>query len=342
MSASIRSFYLLNGKMYCEPCVWKASRDAQTKGEPSEYVSLTDNSVCVRCGASSDATDFQLVGNQPLCSPCSQLIQDWPYPTWLKAGLAFVLILLVVALINGRKYFHAGRSLYVGERLVDEGHYEQALPYLEETVRVAPESDKAVLLAGRAALMTGRVDIADKVLHGHSGGHFEDPGDDFRTVEALWEKANRAFAKADEASKLGQQGGHDADAARLMHEAAAMYPQAANLAIAAEMYDEGAAFERKDYDAFLSIAQKQWRLFPGPETAGVVASALACKYAITGDEQYKKQSEEMLLEAERGSQQPEQKKRFEEYAERIRYRLASRAIIDKPEYDKKFRSQKSQ
>ena len=297
MPASLRSFYLLHGKMYCEPCVWKASRDAQAKGGPCEYVSLTDNSVCVRCGASSDATAFQLVGNQPLCSPCSQLIQDWPYPTWLKAGLAFVLILLAVALINGRKYFHAGRSPYVGERFVDEGHYEQALPYLEETVRVAPESDKAVLLAGRAALMTGRVDIADKVLHGHGGGHFEDPGDDFRTVEALWAKANRAFAKADEAAKLEQQGGHDADAARLMHEAAAMYPQAANLAIAAEMYDEGAAFERKDYDTFLAIAQKQWELFPGPETAGVVASALACKYAITGDQQYKKQTEEMLLEA---------------------------------------------
>jgi hypothetical protein len=160
-------------------------------------------------------------------------------------------------------------------------------------------------------------------------------------VRALRGKANRAFEKAEEASKLVQQGGHDADAARLMHEAAAMYPQATNLAIAAEMYDEGAAFERKDYDTFLSIARQQWKIFPGPETAGVVASALACKYAVTGDEQYKKQSEEMLLEAERGSQQAEQKKRFEEYAERIRYRLARRVIIDKPEYDKKFRSQKT-
>jgi hypothetical protein len=56
--------------------------------------------------------------------------------------LAFVLILLVVALLNGRKYFHAGRSLYVGERFVDEGHCEQALPYLEETVRVAPNRTK--------------------------------------------------------------------------------------------------------------------------------------------------------------------------------------------------------
>jgi hypothetical protein len=108
MSSRIRSFYLLNGQMYCEPCVWKASREAKEKGHPSEYVPLTDNSVCVRCGASSDSSDFQLVGNQPLCPSCGQLVQDWPYPTWLKAGLSFVLVLLVIALINGRKYFHAG------------------------------------------------------------------------------------------------------------------------------------------------------------------------------------------------------------------------------------------
>jgi len=257
---------------------------------------------------------------------------------WLKLGLACVLALLVVALVNGRKYFHAGRSLYIGERLVDEGHFDQALPYLQETVRVAPGSDKAVLLAARAALMTGRVDIADKVLHGHNDGHFEDPGEDFRTVNSLWDRANGAFEKADKAAKLAVQDGHAAEAARLMHEAAASYPQAVQLSIAADAYAAGAAFENKDYDGFLAIAQRQSKQYPGPETAGEVASALACKYAVTGDPSYKKQSEEMLQVAEQGSQQsPDAKKGFEEYAERIRYRLETRQIISKTEYDQKFR-----
>ena len=313
-------------------------RKAKEKGQPSETVSMTDNSVCVRCGASSDVTDFQLGGKQPLCPSCGQLVQDWPYPMWLKLGLACVLALLVVALVNGRKYFHAGRSLYIGERLVDEGHFDQALPYLQETVRVAPGSDKAVLLAARAALMAGRVDIADKVLHGHNDGHFEDPGEDFRTVNSLWDRANGAFEKADKAAKLAVQDGHAAEAARLMHEAAASYPQAVQLSIAADAYAAGAAFENKDYDGFLAIAQRQSKQYPGPETAGEVASALACKYAVTGDPSYKKQSEEMLQVAEQGSQQsPDARKGFEEYAERIRYRLETRQIISKTEYDQKFR-----
>jgi hypothetical protein len=248
-------------------------------------------------------------------------------------------VLLVIALVNGRKYFHAGRSLYVGERLVDEGHFEQALPYLQETLQLAPESDKAVLLAAKAALMAGRVDIADKAIQGHEGGHFEDPGADFREVKALWDRANKALAKADSASKLADQDGHAAEAAKLMHEAATEYPEAKGLAVAAEMFDEGTAFEDKDYDRFISIAQKQWNGYPGSGTAAVLSSAFACKYALNGDPKYKKQSEDMLKEAERrAGQTPDERKPFEEYAERIRYRLTSREIISKTEYDRRFRS----
>jgi hypothetical protein len=64
-----------------------------------------------------------------------------------------------------------------------------------------------------------------------------------------------------------------------MHEAARIYPEAPGLAIAAEQYGEGAAFERKDYDEFFSIADRRWRVMPGAGTAPALASALACKYA---------------------------------------------------------------
>jgi hypothetical protein len=47
----------------------------------------------------------------------------------------------------------------------------------------------------------------------------------------------------------------------------------------------------------------------------------------------------MLQESERrNSQDPEAKKAFQEYAERIRYRLESRQIISKSEYDRRFRN----
>jgi hypothetical protein len=258
---------------------------------------------------------------------------------WLKASLACLLALLLVALVHGKKYFRAGSDMYKGERLVHEGHYADAVPYLQRTIEIAPGSDKAVLLLSKAALLTGNVEIAQKALQGHNEGKFEDADNpEFREVDAIWKRAVSAMDKADEAGKLADQDGRAADAARLMHEAAEGYPEAPGLAIAAESLDAGADFEAKDYDGFLALSQKQWKQFPGSQTAGAVASALACKYAVTGDAQYRQQAETMLEQARQlGANDPEQRKSYEEYAERIQYRLKTREIISPTEYNRRFR-----
>jgi hypothetical protein len=250
------------------------------------------------------------------------------------------MILLVFALVHGRKYFHAGRTMYIGERLVRENHFAEALPYLQETLSIAPQSDKAVLLAAMAALKSGDPDAANKAFQGHNGGHFEDGNDAaFLEVKAVWDRAMAAVDKANAAQKLAEQEGHAAEAAQLMHEAAASYPEAAGLATAAEYFDEGVAFEHKDYDRFLVLAQKDWQKYPNANTTATVASALACKYAVTGDIAYRQQAEDRLQKAEQQSQgDAAAMKSFQEYSERIRFRLDTRQIMDKREYDRKYRT----
>jgi tetratricopeptide (TPR) repeat protein len=341
LTTTVRSFYSMNGKVYCEPCVWRAAKEAEQSGLPAKYEPLPDNSTCKRCGAySDDSSDHPIVGKIPLCANCRSQISNWPYPSWLKISLAVVLALLVVALLNGRKYFHAGRTMYVGERLVEEKHYQQALPYLKETLTVAPESDKAALLAAKAALAVGDVETADKAIQGHDGGHFSDANDEqYRDVKNMWDRAMQAVNLAQKAQKLGEQDGHAAEAATMMHQAASTYPEAASLEFVAETFDEGAAFEAKDYDRFLAIAQKQWQQFPASGTAAAVSSAWACKYAVTGDPGFRQQSEQMLaVSQQKTSSDPAEQKTFQEYQDRIEFRLKSRQIISKAEYDRRFRS----
>lgn len=340
LTATVRSFYAMNGKTYCEPCVWKAAREAKEAGRTASYVALPDNSVCARCGAySGDSADHPLIGKLPLCGTCAPQVANWPYPAWLKIGMAVLLVLLAVALLHGRKYFHAGRAMYVGERLVEERQYAKALPYLRETLRVAPGSDKAVLLTAKAALLTGNVEVAQQAFQGHNEGRFEDANSDFHEVEQIWNRAKRALEEADQAEKLEGVYGKAADASRMLHEAAEIYPEAVGLATLAEASDEGVAYERKDYDTFLAIAHKQWKEYPGPGTAGAVASALACKYAVTGDPVYRQQAEQMLETARSEMKgHPEEQKDFEEYLARTRYRLDTRQIISKQQYDSKIRS----
>jgi hypothetical protein len=260
----------------------------------------------------------------------------------MKIALVSLLALLAISLVHGRKYFQAGRTMYLGERLVEDHRYAEALPYLQQTLRVAPGSDKAVLLTAKAALLTGQVEAAQKALQGHDGGRFEDGNSsEFREVDAIWKRAVAALEKADKAYKLLEQENTGVEAARLMHEAASLYPEATGLAISAEYFDEGAAFDRRDYDTFVSIAQKQWKQYPLSATAAALASALACKYAVTRDPSYRQQSEEMLAKAQQLAGDSDAQKSFEEYSERIRYRLSSREIISKQEYDRRFRANKN-
>ena len=343
LTAPVRSLFDLNGQTYCQNCVRAASENARRSGQPSAYMPLINRSICARCNAfmGNDSTSVQ-IGSARFCSSCASQIKDWDYPAWLKMSLAAVLLLLVVALAHGRKYFRAGRAMYIGERLVERQKYADALPYLKETLAIAPNSDKASLLAAKAALMIGDVESADKALHQHDGGHYEDgQSAQFVEVNSLWDRANEALKKAGDAGKLASQDGKSAQAAKLMHEAAALYPQLPGLAFAAESLDGGAAFERGDFDSFLAISQNMWKEHNGADTAAQLASAFACKYAVSGVADFRGQAVEMLDKARQLAQgDAEALKSLEEYAPRIQYRLDSRKIITKQEYDRRFRSSK--
>jgi hypothetical protein len=222
--------------------------------------------------------------------------------------------------------------MYKGERLVEEKRYAEALPYLKETLKIAPRSDKAVLLTAKAALLTGDMQTAGAAFDGHDSGKFENGKDaEFLEVSAIWNRAVDAMKKAQAAG--------EAEAARMMHEAAAQYPEMPSLRIAADSYDGGVAFEQKDYDTFLAISEKAWKEHADANSASGMASALGCKYAVTGDESFRQRSEEMLQRAfEMAKGDAEELKVLNEFAERNKYRLESRVILTKAEYDKRFRS----
>jgi hypothetical protein len=338
LTTSIQSFYSLNGMTYCEPCVWKASREAKENGLSSEYVSLTDNSICARCGVHNDVSEFPLFDKHPVCPACASLVSDWPYPQWLKLSMLGVAVLLLVALLTGRKYFHAGRAMYIGERLVEKGRYGEALPFLRQTLQVAPGSDKAVLLAAKAALLTGDVETAQKVLQNHGGGHFDDSSDSgVQEVERLWKRAVAALEKADQANKLEEQGNKRQEAAHMMQEATSMYPESYALAFIAQTYEADAALDRKDYDRFLTLAETQWKTGPSLETAVELSYAAACKYAVTGDAPYREESQAILAKAQSLAHgDPRKEARMQKFAERIQYFLDTRTFSTKAEYDQKF------
>lgn len=108
------------------------------------------------------------------------------------------------------------------------------------------------------------------------------------------------------------------------------HQMAANFLLAAE---SGVAFEKKDYDTFLVKQTELLGREPNDATAlAGVASAYACKYAVTGDEEHKREALRYLDRAAQHSASPE----IGEYRQRILFRLHSREVINKQEYDRRF------
>ena len=96
----------------------------------------------------------------------------------------------------------------------------------------------------------------------------------------------------------------------------------------------GAAFNAGDYDEFLACAKSFDKKYPKDRISkATLASAYACKYAETGDEKFRKQSEAFLDQARKMTADDPY---FKEYENRIMHRLYSKEIISRQEFMKRY------
>jgi hypothetical protein len=97
----------------------------------------------------------------------------------------------------------------------------------------------------------------------------------------------------------------------------------------------GDAFDRKDYDTFLAKSKEIATQNPKEaQVAAGVASAYACKYAVTGEESFRQEALRQLEKA--AALAPPGDKDYPEYANRIRHRIETREIIKREEFRRRF------
>ncbi len=333
LSAPLGSLYYVGLKLQCENC----AKAAASVGEVA-VARAVDKTVCSTCDYDNGRSELPLVAELPFCPRCREQLYHRDFPKWLKLGLAALAALLVFALVHGVPYFKAGRSLARGEHLITQQKYESAIPYLTAVVAAAPNCEKCVLLLAKAYLLTGQVNEADAAAMAHNQGRFEKT-QLLDEVNAIMNRANRAGALAKEATGMAEDN-QTAAAVKKLQQAKAIYPEYRGWDFRIRMYEAGLAFDAKDYDRFVALSEALWKEAPNANTSAMLASALACKYAVNGDAGYRGRAEEMLEKARTLATTDEMKQSYAEYAERIHYRIESRNIISKAEYDRRFRGGK--
>lgn len=143
----------------------------------------------------------------------------------------------------------------------------------------------------------------------------------------------RAFASFYKGLYLLQQG-KDAEALQLFKSCHGIVGAEFDLEYFITTAEIGVAFNNKDYDKFLKLALELCEKHPDNSvTVAQAASAYACKYAVTGDEQFRLKGFESLERARAVSGQDED---FEEYEQRILHRFHTREIISRNEFNERY------
>lgn len=339
-TGALNTFKGVNDRLLCSRCAAQAAEQAKIQRQSLQVADILDPTVCTQCQMDNGSSELPLVGGLPFCGRCREALYQRPFPSWLKLGLVGLLALLVIALVHGKPFFRAGKDLVMSERLINARRYAEAIAGLKSALALAPDCEKCALLLAKADLLTGDALGAQQVLRGHREGRFK-KSPLAEEVSRIFGRASQAFNKAQQAGALYKDKKWD-EGAGLMREAATLYPESPALAEGADSAEGAAAFERKDYEGFLRVAERAYQARPNsPDFAGMVASALACQYAISGDPAYRTRSEEMLSKARKlAAGSPADLAREKEFEERTRYRLSSREIIEREEYDRRFHPEK--
>lgn len=314
---------------YCHACAEAGLEAGDFEGCTIEPV--FDPTICYRCGKDGGDTEFERAGAYPLCDACVTYARAWPFPIWLRAAAVVLLALLVYALVDGRRYFRAAAAVTRAERLVAKRAYAEAGEELSAALAAAPTSVNAILMKIEAELLAGHPDEAETWIEKFGDRRDDDPR--IGRINGILERVGKAHEKLDEAGRISEEKDDARAALVLVREAQRLYPEGAYIREYAEALEGNVAFDDGDYAKFHAVAAKFAKRYPGnAQYVAQLASALACLYAATGDVARKVEAEAKLAEAERlGGDDG-----IAAYAKRIRHRLATREIISRLEYEKRF------
>jgi hypothetical protein len=113
-----------------------------------------------------------------------------------------------------------------------------------------------------------------------------------------------------------------------------MYPDEAMFKRGLARAALGKVFAEKDYDEYMRLATVQAASMDEGDAASLLASAYACKYAQTHDEQYKTKALEYLATAK--AKWDRTSETYEVYEDRMMHRMETGQIVKKSVYDEQY------
>ena len=270
-------------RILCVDCYKKLTLTQETV--VSDFKHQVDPAVCGRCGFDNGSNPLPTLANQPMCQQCADTLRNRPFPSWIKASFAGLIIFVVLAAAWNMRFVLAWKYTRVALKLMEQDMGQAAARVRTALSRVPESSDLQAFSAFFDGVFYLQQDKSGEAL-------------------ASLEKCRRRL------------------------------PSTFGVDILILRAKAGVAFNARDYDGFLMIAKEM--IVKKPEvhfTYAMLASACACKYAVTRDTAFHEQSMAALDRARAISGGDPS---FKEYEQRILHRLYTQEILTPEEFHRRF------
>lgn len=270
-------------RILCVHCYEKLTSTQETI--TSEFRYQVDPTVCGRCGFDNGSHPLPTLASQPMCQQCTDYLRNRPFPSWIKASFAGLIIFVVLAAVWNMRFFLAWEDTKRAFKLMGQD-MGQAAERMRTARNRVPESPD---LQAFSAFFDGVVYLQQD-----------------RPKEAL------------------------ASLEKCRHRV----PTTLGVDILILQAKAGVAFDAKDFDGFLATAKKLISKEPDVHFSyAMLASAYACKYAVTSDTAFREQA---MAALDRAKAMSGGNPSFKEYEQRILHRLNTQEILTPQEFHKKF------
>lgn len=132
------------GQTLCIDC---AKRVLGEDGDCTDVKRHLDPTICLNCGADSGDVPLPQLKQVPTCQPCIDFFRNRPFPGWVKAFFATVVILVIVSLVWNWRFFQGYFEIKAAWAAMAEGQAETAAADMSSAAKHLPEVKELSIMA---------------------------------------------------------------------------------------------------------------------------------------------------------------------------------------------------
>lgn len=128
----------VEGKHYCIECFESKFTDENLTGKNVKR--NVDPTICAQCAYDSGSLVLEKISTYPICDDCNGKLKKVIFPTWVKAFLVGITVIIVFSFIWNWRFYSSFANLKQSNTAFASGNYTKATTLLKAVVASVPEN----------------------------------------------------------------------------------------------------------------------------------------------------------------------------------------------------------